>query len=115
MKTTKKKEEKRAAHIRNESRPITGIQRNESTIGEPIEQRIYRMVYEKEPINDAVPTHYQTKKEGVQAAYNIRADKFDIALDAMTTASKIATSKGQETIKKETETNPEDGSQYTSD
>lgn len=51
--------------------------------GERIELKIDRMTQNKEPIGDSAPLIYTPRKDGVVAAYDIRTDKWDIALDAM--------------------------------
>lgn len=51
--------------------------------GERIELKIDRMTQNNEPIGDSVPLIYTPRKDGVIAAYDIRTDKWDIALDAM--------------------------------
>ena len=51
--------------------------------GERIELKIDRMTQNNEPIGDSAPLIYTPRKEGVIAAYDIRTDKWDIALEAM--------------------------------
>lgn len=51
--------------------------------GERIEIKIDRMTQNNEPIGDSAPLIYTPRKDGVVAAYDIRTDKWDIALDAM--------------------------------
>jgi len=63
--------------------------------GETIENKVRRIVENKEPISDGAPIVYTEKKDGVLPQFNIRTDKWDIALDAMdkVQASRIAKSK----------------------
>lgn len=63
--------------------------------GESIEQKVQRVVENKEPISDGAPIIYTEKKDGVLPQFNIRTDKWDIALEAMdkVQASRIAKSK----------------------
>lgn len=63
--------------------------------GESIEQKVRRVVENKEPISDGAPIIYTEKKDGILPQYNIRTDKWEIALDAMdkVQASRIAKSK----------------------
>ena len=68
--------------------PTTGIKRNVSTVGETIEDEVYKMVYEKNIPSAQKSIIFQEKKEGVQPAYNVRTDKFDIALDAIDAVTK---------------------------
>ena len=51
--------------------------------GERLELKIDRMTQNNEPIGDSAPLIYTPRKDGVIAAYDIRTDKWDIALDAM--------------------------------
>lgn len=65
---------------------------NAAVKGEPIEQKIERIVNNKEPIgqgNDSAPIIYTERKEGVRASTNIRTDRFEVAVEA---ADKIARS-----------------------
>lgn len=61
---------------------------NQSTEGEHIETKIERIVNNKEPITDGAPIIYTERKDGVLPAYDIRTDRFDIAIDAMDIISK---------------------------
>ena len=51
--------------------------------GERLELKIDRMTQNNEPIGDSAPLIYTPRKDGVIAAYDIRTDKWDIALHAM--------------------------------
>jgi hypothetical protein len=53
------------------------------TEGETIEQKVERVTTNKEPIKDGAPLIYTDRKDGVQPGYNIRTDRFEIAVDAM--------------------------------
>lgn len=63
--------------------------------GESIEKKVRRVVENKEPITDGAPIIFTEKKDGVLPQFNIRTDKWDIALDAMdkVQANRIAKSK----------------------
>lgn len=50
--------------------------------GETIEKKVARITLTKEPITDSAPIIYTEKKDGVLPAYNIRTDRFDLAIDA---------------------------------
>lgn len=69
---------------------------NESREGETMEQKVQRIVEQKEPIKDGAPLIYTERKDGVQAGYNIRTDRFEIAVEAMdkVTKSQIAKRSG---------------------
>lgn len=55
---------------------------NTSTEGETIEEKMARILNNKEAIKDGAPAIFTERKEGVKAGYNIRTDRFEIALDA---------------------------------
>lgn len=57
--------------------------RNEVTEGEPMEQKVRRILNNKEPITDGAPMIYTDKKDGVLAGYDIRTDRFEVAAEAM--------------------------------
>ena len=61
---------------------------NKSVEGETIEQRVERITTNKEPIKDGAPLIFQERKDGVQGGYNIRTDRFEIAVEAMDKVSK---------------------------
>lgn len=66
----------------------TTLVRNTSYQGERIEQKIQRIVNNKEPITDGAPLIYTERKDGLQAQYDVRTDRFEIAVDAMDKVSK---------------------------
>ena len=59
-----------------------GIVSVETFEGETIEEKVERIVTNKEPISGGAPMIYTEKSAGVLPAYNIRTDRFDIAIDA---------------------------------
>lgn len=61
--------------------------------GEPIEWKIERITSNNEPITDGAPEIYTDRADGVQAAYNIRTDRFEIAADAMDLVERNVTAK----------------------
>lgn len=72
--------------------PKTSIDHNKSYEGETIETKVKRITTNKEPIKDGAPLVYTDRTEGVQPAYNVRTDRFDVAAEAMdkVTKSKLA-------------------------
>ena len=54
-----------------------GIISVETFEGETIEEKVERIVTNKEPISDGAPMIYTEKSAGVLPAYNIRTDRFD--------------------------------------
>lgn len=65
---------------------------NTSLEGETIEMKVERVTQNNEPIKDGAPLIYTDRKDGVQAGYNIKTDRFEIAVEAMDkiTKTKIA-------------------------
>ena len=61
---------------------------NNSVEGETIEMKMRRITDNKEPIKDGSPLVYTERKDGVLPAYDIRTDRFEIAIDAMDKVSK---------------------------
>lgn len=51
--------------------------------GETIETRVMRIMEDKTPIADVAPIIYTEAKDGVNPIYDVRADKFDLALDEL--------------------------------
>lgn len=64
--------------------------------GEFIEEKVARVVENREPIEDGAPIIYTERKDGVIPAYNIRTDKWDIALTAMNQVNKNWEAKNME-------------------
>lgn len=77
----------------------TTIDINQATVGERLEEKIERITQNQEPITDNAPLIYTERKEGVQPSYDIRADKWDIAVDAMEKVSQTYKAKRDENIK----------------
>lgn len=69
------------------------IRRNVSTQGETIENKIERIVSNKEPISDGAPLIYTDRKDGVQPDYDIRTDRFEYAIEAMDIVSRQSRAK----------------------
>ena len=60
-----------------------------------LELKLRRLIESKEPIDDnvTVPLVYTERKEGVLPAYDIRTDRFDLAIMAMDAANKMRDAK----------------------
>jgi hypothetical protein len=69
-------------------RTFTSIEKNDSLEGETIEDKIQRVVENNEPIVDGAPIIYTDRREGVLPAYNIRTDRFEVAIDGMSAVAK---------------------------
>lgn len=78
----------------------TKLRGSATTKGETLEQKIRRIMQNKEGIEDGAPIIYTERKDGVQPAYNIRADRFEIAIDAMDSITKGHKARREERIGK---------------
>lgn len=78
----------------NKTKPDNGTLRSDqSYTGETIEQKVHRITINKEPITDGAPLIYTERQYGVQPAYNIRTDRWEIAIDAMDKVTKTELAK----------------------
>lgn len=59
------------------------IENNNSYDGERLEVKIEKVTNAKEPIDASAPIIYTEKRDGVMAGYNVRTDRFEIALETM--------------------------------
>lgn len=66
----------------------TSLKINNSTVGERLEEKVQRITYQDEVIKDGVEMIYQERKAGVEPAYDIRTDRFEIANMAMNYTSR---------------------------
>lgn len=82
----------------NKSTPTTLIV-NTAYEGETIEDKINRIVNNKEPISDGAPIIYTERKDGVHPEHDIRTDRFEVAIDAMDKVAKTHKAKREEKIK----------------
>ncbi|AXF52698.1 MAG: hypothetical protein [Microviridae sp.] len=87
---------KRKIHITD----VAGVPTYE---GETIEEKVSRIVDNKEPITDGAPIVYTEKKNGVIPAYDVRTDRWEIALNAMAAVNATKIAKSREYLKKEEE------------
>lgn len=83
----------------------TTIVVNETYEGETLEAKIRRIVNNKEPITDGAPMIYTERKDGVQPQYDIRTDRFEIAIDAMDKVAKAQVAKRMSVVKDEPKEN----------
>lgn len=61
----------------------TSIRANEGYEAESIEEKVSRIVNNKEPIKDGAPLIYTDRKDGVVASTNPRTDKWEVAVEGM--------------------------------
>lgn len=81
----------------------TTISINESREGETIEVKMEKVLQRKEQIHDEAPIIHTERREGVKDAYNVRADRWDAALDAKDKIDKTYTAKREEGAKMKAE------------
>jgi hypothetical protein len=67
--------------------------------GEAIERKVERLVQNKEPIKDGAPLIYTERAHGINPAHNIRTDRWELAVDAMTRIEKSKQAKRDEIAK----------------
>lgn len=77
----------------------TSLRVNNTYVGETLEEKIRRIVENKEPIKDNAPLIYTDRSEGVKAQYDVRTDRFEIAVDAMDKVDKANKAKREERAK----------------
>lgn len=94
--------------VRYEKTTTTSV---ETVIGETLEQKIERIIANKEPIKDGAPEIFTERKDGIIAAYNIRTDRFEIAAEAMDKVhrSKLANRESKPKMEVVKNTNEKDG------
>lgn len=73
--------------------------------GETIEQKVERIVNNKEPIKDGAPLIYTERKEGIRPSTNIRTDRFEVAIEATEKIQKSYKARREENAKKREEQN----------
>lgn len=76
----------------------TTLRVNDSYKGETIEQKINRIVNNKEPIKDGAPIIYTDRKNGVEPQYDIRTDRFEVAVEATDKAAKAQMARREQAI-----------------
>ena len=64
--------------------------------GLTIEEVINKALSEKEPIGDAVPLIYTSRKDGVRPEYDIRTDRWELAQNSMEKVAQDITAKRNE-------------------
>ena len=64
------------------------IERRLTENGQSIEEMLRQQTESKTPIDNVSPMIYTPRKEGVKPEYDIRTDRFEIAIDAMDKFSK---------------------------
>lgn len=77
----------------------TSIKVNDSVEGELIQTKIARIMNNGEPIDEVADLVFTERGEGVRPELDPRTDKWDVALDAMDSASKTHLTKRKERLK----------------
>lgn len=72
------------------------LESNEVYEGETIETKVSRIINEKAPIEDGAPIIFTERVDGVLPSYNIRTDRWDIAIEAMDKVNKAKIAKREE-------------------
>jgi hypothetical protein len=75
---------------------VTSLEINEGYEGEMLETKVERIMTLNEPITDGAPLIYTRRSDGVGPEYNIRTDRFDVAIDAMDKVAKSYTARRDE-------------------
>lgn len=81
--------------------------------GESIENKCARIIENNEPISDGAPLTYTKRADGVKPEYNIRTDKWDIAIETMDKVSQAKKSKIKENMSKGLSEQPKEEQQKT--
>lgn len=64
-----------------------------------LETTVKKMLENGEPIGDLVNMEYTERKDGVRPEFNVRTDKMDLAMEAMSVADKTHKAKRAERMK----------------
>ena len=88
----------------------TQLRRTPTEAGESIEEMLRRMTRNKEVVKEENPPIYTPLADGVIPDYDIRADRFDVAMEAQDkfTASDIAKAAGEPILEQRGKENGED-------
>lgn len=74
----------------------TNFDINESVEGQSIEEKMRETTMNGQPIESAAPLLYTDKKDGVLPQYDIRTDRWDIALNTTDKITRTQIAKSQE-------------------
>lgn len=86
--------------------PKTLMKVNNSTEGERIEIKCARITKNREPIKDGAPIIHTERKDGVLPEYNIRTDRFELAVEGMDYVHRSHLAKRDERHNPKTEEKP---------
>lgn len=68
--------------------------------GESIECKCTRITENNEPISDGAPLTYTKRADGVKPEYNVRTDKWDVAIETMDKVAQAKKNKIKENMSK---------------
>lgn len=92
----------------------TSMRVNQSTEGRTLEQKLEQITQNKEKITDGSPLIYTERSAGIMPAYDIRTDRFEIAVEAMDKVSKSYKARREEKAEMKIVTDDEKGGETTS-
>lgn len=78
-------------NIQKASRKYIAV--DETYEGETIEKKIQRLMNNKEPIGDSAPLIYTDRSEGILPGFNIKTDRFEVAIEALDRVTKATRAK----------------------
>lgn len=81
---------------KKQPRQSSQLKVNQSYVGETIEKKVARITQNKEPITDGAPLIYTERRAGVGAEYDIRTDRWEVAVDAMDKVTKAHLAKRED-------------------
>ena len=77
----------------------TSISINNSVEGETIEEKIRRIIDNKEPITEGAEVIYTDRGDGILPEFDVRTDRFELAVDAMDKVHRDKLAKREERMK----------------
>ena len=94
---------------RKVARSLGTLRGIETTEGQSIELKMERILENKEPIEDGTPLIYTMRSDGVLPSYNIRTDRWEIAVEASGNIEKSYKAKRENNNKKPEESKENSG------
>lgn len=92
----------------------TSMKVNQSSEGRTLEQKLEQITQNKEKITDGSPLIYTERSAGIMPAYDIRTDRWEIAVDAMDKVSKSYKARREEKAQMKIVKDEEKGGETTS-
>lgn len=82
------------------------IAENKSYEAMPLEKQIAQMLVTGQPVEGGSPNIFTERKDGVKPEYDIRTDRFDVAMEAVDKASAMGAAMRTELFKQDTKKEP---------